>query len=90
MEYELALKLKQAGYKFEPLNVEEAIEACGKFFQILSHDVYNFEDKEKKWFAGKDDCGDNCPSLRSIYEPHGYGKTELEAVLNLYLAIKNK
>jgi len=67
--------------------LSELIEACGRDFQILCCDVHNFEREDKKWFAGEDDCGDNSPILRQMYEPHGLGKTPEEAVARLWLRL---
>jgi len=79
-------EMKDEKYSILP-TLSELIEACGRGFQILCCDVYNFESEDEKWFAGEDDCGDNCPRLRQMYEPHGLGKTPEEAVAKLWLEL---
>ena len=70
--------------------LESLIEECGGKLHILSHDVHNLEKEDEKWFAGDDDCGDNCPKLRDMFGVHGVGKTPIEAVSRLWLALNKK
>lgn len=81
MTYELAKKLKDAGFIFNknidgswklPPTLEELIEACGEDFSLLSK-------VKDGWYC------ESYPNVKDVI-----GSTPSEAVANLWLALQDK
>jgi len=92
--YELAKKLKEAGFKSKDNayipTLEELIEACGK-------ETFTLWNYNKKWFCGlrtimkKDTgCFTDTHTLIIDYEDYVIGNSPEEAVANLWLKLNKK